>query len=196
MVTKKSEKREFSISLLLKDERETELLGSALFALLTQANLVRDTSQGAWLIFLEGDLGMGKTTLTRGFLKATGYTGRVKSPTFTLVEPYELDAVSIYHFDLYRLGDPEELEFMGIRDYFEMNDSAVTASFCLMEWPEKGAAILPEPDVRVRLSYQGSGRHAELLIASAAFSEPEKTLAEIENKFLKEGVEILTLSWK
>ncbi len=107
-------------------------------------------------IWLSGDLGAGKTTLTRGLLRALGYDGRVKSPTYTLVEIYPFSSFNLYHFDLYRFVDPDEWEDSGFREYFNRE------SVCLVEWPEKGGAILPPPDLEIRLEEDGEGRLARL----------------------------------
>ncbi len=108
------------------------------------------------LITLHGDLGVGKTTLVRGLLRARGYTGTVKSPTYTLVEPYHIDGKDIFHFDLYRLADPEELEYMGMRDYLNPNN------LCLIEWPEKAANLLPPANLRIFIEHAGAARRVLL----------------------------------
>ncbi|MEH6912022.1 MAG: tRNA (adenosine(37)-N6)-threonylcarbamoyltransferase complex ATPase subunit type 1 TsaE [Oceanicoccus sp.] len=128
------------------------------FAMLEFGELVGTLClQQQLVIFLNGDLGMGKTTLCRGILKAFGHQGPVKSPTYTLVEPYAFDSSNVYHFDLYRLGDPEELEYMGIRDYFEESNT-----LCLLEWPEKGGQFLPKADIVVNINLTPGGRAVEL----------------------------------
>lgn len=114
------------------------------------------------LVFLDGQLGAGKTTLVRGFLRALGHTGPVKSPTYALLEPYALPGLAVYHLDLYRLADAEELEWIGIRDLLDGE------SVCLIEWPERGAGMLPQPDLRIELQVSGTGRRASLTAGSDA----------------------------
>ena len=112
------------------------------------------------LIYLHGDLGAGKSTLVRSFIKARGYSGHVKSPTYTIVEPYQVTGHTIYHLDLYRIADPEELEFIGIRDLLSER------SLVLVEWPDKGAGVLPTADLDIYIAYSGQGRDVSINRAS------------------------------
>lgn len=107
------------------------------------------------VVWLRGELGAGKTTLTRGILRSLGHDGAVKSPTYTIVEPYEaLAGGALYHFDLYRLGDPDELEYLGVRDYL------TAGALLLVEWPDRGGALFPAPDLEVALTVLDDGRDA------------------------------------
>ncbi|TAN65654.1 MAG: tRNA (adenosine(37)-N6)-threonylcarbamoyltransferase complex ATPase subunit type 1 TsaE [Methylobacter sp.] len=138
------------MNIYLKDTEATEQFGAKLWAELPSKCLV----------FLHGELGAGKTTLVRGFLRAAGYSGAVKSPTYTLVEEYTIGERKIFHFDLYRVADPEELEWIGIRDYFDQD------CICFIEWPDMGKGFLPEPDKVIRLVAEGAGRSVEMCMVS------------------------------
>jgi tRNA threonylcarbamoyladenosine biosynthesis protein TsaE len=129
-------------TLYLPDEAATLAAGAALAGKLI-AGLT---------IYLHGDLGAGKTTLVRGILHGLGHSGKVKSPTYTLVEPYVISNLNIYHFDLYRFIDPEEWDSAGFRDYFNPQ------SICMIEWPEKAGDLLPQPDMDIMLQLQDGGR--------------------------------------
>lgn len=139
-----------SINFYLPDENATLAFGLAF------AGSLPDKA----IIFLNGPLGAGKTTLVRGILLASGHKGSTKSPTYTLVEPYELANKLFYHFDLYRLGHPEELEYMGIRDYLDHN------AVCLIEWPDRGEGHIPKPDLILDISYQQEARNIKLTIVN------------------------------
>jgi len=150
------------MKITLLNEQETELFGAELLRILPKK----------CLIFLNGNLGAGKTTLTRGLLRAAGHKGAVKSPTYTLVEEYELESCKVFHFDLYRVNDAEELEWIGIRDYLEQQ------CLCFIEWPELGKGYLPEADINITLSVEDSGR---------------AVVVEVLNKKLQNNVK---LHWK
>ena len=129
----------------MPDPATTQALGGALAA-----------GAGAGrLVYLRGELGAGKTTLVRGLLRALGHTGRVKSPTYTLVEPYELSSLHFYHFDFYRLKNNLEWEQAGFREYFN------AAAMCVVEWPERVAGLLPQPDLDLQLLFEGEARRAQ-----------------------------------
>jgi tRNA threonylcarbamoyladenosine biosynthesis protein TsaE len=108
------------------------------------------------VIYLSGELGAGKTTLARGILRGLGHTGKVKSPSFALVEPYEVSRLYLYHFDFYRFTDPRELGDSGFREYFGPD------SVCLVEWPENAAGMIPPADLKLEVTVLGSGRMVEI----------------------------------
>ena len=133
-------------TLSIQNENEMMTLGGQIATLLPIGGVVK----------LYGDLGAGKTTLVRGLLRSLGFEGTVKSPTYTLVEPYHTAQRHIYHFDLYRLADPEELEYLGVRDYFRPD------ALCLLEWPDKAANFIPKADLEVHINYSENGRNISL----------------------------------
>ncbi len=122
------------------------------------------------ILFLRGDLGAGKTTLVRGFLRERGYTGAVRSPTYTLVEPYPLAHEIVYHLDLYRLADGGELEYMGLRDMLD------SASILLIEWPEQGEGWLPQADLELQIRHQQGGRR---ILLYAKTSKGQAVISEM-----------------
>jgi tRNA threonylcarbamoyladenosine biosynthesis protein TsaE len=134
----------------LKDEAATTALGAALACALMPG----------LTIYLHGDLGAGKTALTRAMLHAAGHTGRVKSPTYTLAEPYSVsiagNATEVIHFDLYRMSSPDEFFDAGFREHFNSN------TICIVEWPEKGESVLPTPDIDIFLDVINTGRDVKL----------------------------------
>ncbi len=130
----------------MPDPASTEALGAA---------LARGVGPSR-VLHLSGELGTGKTTLVRGLLRALGHAGRVRSPTYTLVEPYELSSLHFYHFDFYRLKNEEEWAQGGFREYFNAE------SACAVEWPERAAGLVAPPDLEVKLAFDGEARRAEL----------------------------------
>ena len=133
-------------SIFLPDEAATLALGSRL-ALALEPGL---------FVALSGNLGSGKTTLTRGILRGLGYQGKVKSPTYTVVELYSLSKLDLYHFDFYRFNDPQEWLDAGFRDYFD------PGNICLVEWPERARDLLPVPDLKIALGMEGDGRRIRI----------------------------------
>lgn len=128
------------------------------------------------VIYLFGTLGMGKTTLSRAIVHGFGWEGRVKSPTYNLLEHYELAQVEVIHFDLYRLADPEELEFLGVRDF------DVEGTIWLIEWPEKGLGVLPKADLELTLHEAGDARTIELV------AQTEKGRMQLESLRMSMGL--------
>ena len=145
MVTRTAAPGSASWDEILAGEAATMAFGAALAG----AGL----SRGA--VYLAGELGTGKTTFVRGFLRAAGVTGTIRSPTFTLVEEYRVGASTVGHYDLYRLSDPEELEFLGLRDHLAAD------ALLFFEWPERGAGVLPRPDLDIRFEYAGAAPGTE-----------------------------------
>lgn len=143
-------------------------------ATLTLATHIAGLLSGGQTVFLHGDLGAGKTTFSRGVITALGHMGTVKSPTYTLVEPYQLKPFTVFHFDLYRLRDAEELEFMGIRDYFRAD------TLCLIEWPEQGRGYLPVPDLDIHLTFVDGHRRVLLQSQTPAGTAIIKALTDDE----------------
>jgi tRNA threonylcarbamoyladenosine biosynthesis protein TsaE len=139
------------IELALASEQATERLGTALAEALPDAGV----------IYLRGELGAGKTTLVRALLRALGHLGTVKSPTYTLVESYAVAGKQVFHFDLYRIADPEELEYIGLRDYLDGK------SLLLLEWPERGAGVLPPADLDIELRFDEEVRTVGITALSA-----------------------------
>jgi tRNA threonylcarbamoyladenosine biosynthesis protein TsaE len=158
--------------LTLANEQATCKLGARL------ARACSTVSVGTGVIlFLQGNLGAGKTTLVRGFLRALGHQGTVKSPTYTLLETYYLAQKRhyVYHFDLYRLGDPQELEFLGVHDYFH------PSAFCLVEWPERGADWLPAPDLVITL--HDTATHCRRAQIQAGTQQGQQLLSWLGNHY-------------
>jgi tRNA threonylcarbamoyladenosine biosynthesis protein TsaE len=139
------------------------------------ASTLKQLGLGGLTFYLNGDLGAGKTTFTRHLIQALGHVGSVKSPTYALVEPYEIDDTKLYHFDLYRLADAEELEFMGIRDYFTDN------SMCLIEWAEKGWGLLAKPDIELDITIDAAKGESRLFVLNAKSEAGERIISAMKD---------------
>ena len=159
------------MTLTLADEAATLAAGARLANALAALDPARMPEQGLH-VHLRGPLGAGKTTLARGLLRALGVTGAVKSPTYTLVEPYAPPGLDVYHFDLYRVADPEELELIGAREHFRRG------ALCLFEWPERARGWLPAAQLVLALEPAGDGR---TLRAHAPAAPGERLLAALDS---------------
>ncbi len=142
--------------MFLPHASDTEALGARLAAVLLETADADGDSAPDGNIHLSGRLGAGKTTVVRGLVHALGIDAPVKSPTYTMMEPYSHGAIALYHFDLYRLGDGEELQYLGVRDSF------AERALRVIEWPERAEGWLPEPDLHLQLAIVGSGREARI----------------------------------
>ena len=148
------------ITLVLHNEAATLACGDKFSRIMTNG----------FVVYLHGDLGAGKTTFVRGVLHGLGHVGKVKSPTYTLVEPYIIFNYNIYHFDLYRFIDEEEWDAAGFRDYFNAQ------SICMIEWPEKAVHVLPQPDIHVHLTAFQAGRKIQFSAGSVLGTQCLKKL--------------------
>jgi tRNA threonylcarbamoyladenosine biosynthesis protein TsaE len=146
------------MQILLEDEQKMQVFGEKIAQVIGQIN-------APLLILLNGDLGAGKTTLSRGILYGLGHRGSVKSPTYTLVEPYDLEIGKVFHFDLYRLVDPEELYDIGFNDYL------TESQLCMIEWPDKGGSLLPKADISLQINSNGTGRQVILTAQTSLGSQ-------------------------
>ena len=135
-----------TLALFLPETEQTEQLG----------RLLAQLHPAPAVIYLSGELGAGKTTFSRGFIQACGHRGAVKSPTYTLIEPYEFPSLKVYHLDLYRLNDPGELEFLGLEDLLAQG------GVCLIEWPERAGSQLPPADLTISLQHANGARKVRL----------------------------------
>ena len=142
-------------------------------AMLVLGRHLAELLKGSGSVFVSGDLGSGKTTLCRGMLHAMGHVGAVKSPTFTLVEPYKIQGTEVSHFDLYRLSDPGELDYIGIEEYFSRK------GLCLVEWPEKAEGRLPQHDMEITIDVRGEKRNISIQAMSADGETVCESLAQI-----------------